>query len=163
MLMLDADGKIDRDFLLFYNLVSPDGLIVIDDADDSIFLSVSSAGEPFIDLKHRITHALVNCLHEKGFIKDLEMISNTLFCRSTGKTLSKETFLEIVIAPYRELVLSACGPSWMDLAFIAPRSSEARKALRIYDIFRRRLGFIKKIVYTLCFLKPRPGWHAFKS
>ncbi len=151
MLMLDADGKIDRDFLLFYNRVKPGGLIVIDDADDAIHLSVSSTGEPFVDLKHRITHILISRLAEEGFIKDLNMISNTLFCRSTGKKIHKDFFLQIAIESYRELVLSPCGIGWNDLALIAPRSSEALKVLKFYDKFSRYLNFFKRVKAKLTF------------
>lgn len=139
MLMLDADGRIDRDFFLFYELTKPGSLIVIDDADDCIFLSRNSSDEPYVDLKHRITHLLVDRFQGAGFISDLRMISNTLFCRSTGKALAREPFMDMVIEAYRELVFSAGGPGWNDLAIIAPRASQARKALDLYDSVSKKL------------------------
>jgi hypothetical protein len=151
MLMLDADGRIDRDFLLFYELTKPGSLIVIDDADDSIFLSLNSSGEPYVDLKHRITHLLVDRFQDLGLISDLRMISNTLFCRSTGITLAREPFMDMVIEAYRELVFSAGGAGWNDLAVIAPRASEARRALGLYDKISNKIRPVRKVFRRLGF------------
>lgn len=38
LMMLDADGRIDRDLMLFYNALPPGAPIVVDDADERVYL-----------------------------------------------------------------------------------------------------------------------------
>ena len=131
--MLDADGRIDRDFLLFYPKVNEGGIIVIDDAYPGIYLSLNFDGEAYVDLKHRITSLLAKAFHQAGFISDLEMVSNTLFCRSTAKQLNVEEFKSMALKAYRELVFSEAGGNWVDLFHLQSCPSRARKALSFYN------------------------------
>lgn len=58
MLVLDADGRIDRDLLLFRDRMTPDCLIVVDDIDGDVGASLSREGLA-LDLKHVISEKLV--------------------------------------------------------------------------------------------------------
>lgn len=136
MLMLDADGRIDRDFLLFYTKLPAGGLIVIDDADADVFLSFNADREAYVDLKHRITHLLVAALQENGYIRDLEMVANTLFCRSTGRELDGDAFRAMALEAYRGLVFSEVDGPWTDLAHLVRTPARARTALSFYNRFR---------------------------
>ena len=59
LLMLDADGRIDRDLLHFYESLASNAVIVIDDVDRELYLGRTHDGTPFIDLKHRISSLLL--------------------------------------------------------------------------------------------------------
>lgn len=133
MLMLDADGRIDRDFLLYYSKLKPGGQIVIDDADTEIFLSLNADKEAYIDLKHRITSLLVDRLNRSGYITDLEMVSNTLFCTSTGKRLETEEFKDLSLDAYRELVFAHADGNWEEITYLFNCPKRARRALELYD------------------------------
>jgi hypothetical protein len=145
MLMLDADGRIDRDFLLFYPKVKEGGIIVIDDADPGIYLSLNFDGEAYVDLKHRITSLLAKAFHQAGFISDLEMVSNTLFCRSTAKQLDVEEFKTMALKAYRELVFSEVGGNWVDLFHLQSCPGRARKALNYYNRASKMLSLFSRL------------------
>ena len=66
-LMLDADGHIHRDFLIFWDKLVDGAPIVIDDYD------------PDISVKHEITYHLVNRLVEWELIELRELIGGTFF------------------------------------------------------------------------------------
>lgn len=145
MLMLDADGRIDRDFILFYKKLKPGGLIVVDDADRGIYLSLNCDKEIYIDLKHRITSLMLDNLYKAGYIDDLKMVSNTLFCRATGKDLELTSFQELALGAYRELVFSHVDGNWEDLAYLNQFSGRARKALDFYNKCGRLLKPINRM------------------
>ena len=66
-IMLDADGRIDRDFSILCSRLAPRAMIVIDDYAD-------------IDrYKHRSTKGLVDQLMEWGLLQPTELLDNTLF------------------------------------------------------------------------------------
>src|SRR5438067_4494747 len=48
LLMLDADGRIDRDLLYFYDLLAPRAIIVVDDIDPEIFFGTTHDGTPYL-------------------------------------------------------------------------------------------------------------------
>jgi predicted O-methyltransferase YrrM len=137
MLMLDADGRIDRDFNYYYELVAKDGIIIIDDVDDNIFLNLNSDGEPYVDLKHRISNLLVSRYEDIGLIKDIEIISNTLFCRSTGVKIDRGVFEKVSLDAYRELVFASGKDYWYDLARIGENASKSLQALYWYEKFEK--------------------------
>ena len=72
LIMLDADGRIDRDFDLFFDRLAPGAAVIIDDVSPEI--RVKSLKKSFevhelrIDQKHRITHQLINLFERKGLI-----------------------------------------------------------------------------------------------
>lgn len=105
-LMLDADGRIDRDFLLFYRLLAPGAPIIIDDVDDNIYLGRNYEGELFLDLKHRISNLLINAYIERGYITKLKQVKNTAFCVKNDVILDEQEFVRLSLNCYRELVIN---------------------------------------------------------
>jgi predicted O-methyltransferase YrrM len=82
LLMLDCDGRIDRDFANLYDRVLPGGRIVIDDYEDRTHVRIMRRRRWVgVDLKHRLTFNLVNHFRENGYIEDLSVVRQTLFCR----------------------------------------------------------------------------------
>lgn len=68
LVMLDADGRIDRDFLFFYQKMPSGSMLVIDDVDDAIAFHKNPVGEVYIDQKFRITFLLLKKYEEMGLI-----------------------------------------------------------------------------------------------
>lgn len=82
LLMLDADGRLDRDFENFFNMVIPGSPIIIDDYEDRVGLRLGRRGRAVgIDLKSRLTFALANYFRDCGYIEDFRVVNQTLFAR----------------------------------------------------------------------------------
>jgi predicted O-methyltransferase YrrM len=132
LLMLDADGMIDRDLAYFYNLLSPGDPIVIDDIDDGIFLGQTANGTRYIDLKHRLTSLLLSTFVSEKYLTIEKTRHATAFCRRRERSLDPEEFGRLAISCYRELVFSTVsGDPWDDLFSFFDRRSEINQALKI--------------------------------
>lgn len=70
-LILDADGRIHRDLQAFWDLITPDTLIYIDDV------------HPTLATKHALTHRLVTHLIEAQLVKKTDAAENTWIMRRT--------------------------------------------------------------------------------
>lgn len=79
LILIDADGAIDRDFLIFYNFLLPGADIIIDDYENVKHLNHKSEKNPFG--KKYTTYLFVNYFLEKGLIEKITIINNTLFCK----------------------------------------------------------------------------------
>lgn len=79
LLVIDADGAIDREFNLFYDRVAEGGVVVIDDYNDYLKYFRISKHRVHIDAKHKVTKALVDYYVEEGFLKFDKMIESTWF------------------------------------------------------------------------------------
>ena len=110
MLVLDSDGRIDRDFSLFFDRVINGGSIVIDDYQDSILISKSENGGLLVDQKHKLTYNLLNLFLKEGYMeKNYDTIGQTVFLSKATLDSSKSVNgLESakIINAYRELVFS---------------------------------------------------------
>jgi len=69
----DADGKIYRDFDLFWPLLIPGGAIIIDD------YAKIAASNPVTDIKREMTNILVEKMIEWGLFKKVALIHATIF------------------------------------------------------------------------------------
>lgn len=117
MLVLDADGQIDRDLLYFYRRMEPGTPIVIDDVDSKIYFDVTYDGARYIDLKHRIVSMLLKKLEHAGYIRVIKRIENTAFCERGNTPLDKAIFVTDALECYRKLLhLEAVNPTWLELA-----------------------------------------------
>ncbi len=75
----DADGRIDRDFFLFWEKLIDGGLIVIDDYEkDGKYLKISDK-YPYGGMKCVTTFRLVNQFVDWGLIKITQILGNTVF------------------------------------------------------------------------------------
>lgn len=143
LLMLDADGRIDRDFLHFYNLLSPDAIIVIDDVDRGVYLSATHDGTPYVDLKHRITSLLLQALESHGFLRVEKTIHNTAFSRRGKRQMVDQEFSRLALSCYRELVFADLpGPEWKELVRWYDRRRDVRQAMQLRDAIP---GFVVSI------------------
>lgn len=68
-MMLDADGRIHRDFSLFWERIVPGGMIVVDDY------------HPSLSRKHERTYRLLNLFIEWGYFEPVELVKDTYIGR----------------------------------------------------------------------------------
>lgn len=134
-LLLDADGRIDRDLGYFYRRMSPGSPIVIDDVDEKVYLSRDHDGVPYIDLKHRISNLLLKAYEDRGFLRVRHRVENTAFCERGEALFDPAVFSEIAIRCYRALVFSSVDePIWNDLARWKEDARDVRLAMRGWEL-----------------------------
>lgn len=78
-LIHDADGRLDRDFFLFWPLLRPGGLIIIDDYENKPKYQPVSSQYPQGGIKLVVTYRLVNQLVEWGLLSIKEKKGATIF------------------------------------------------------------------------------------
>ncbi|WP_158234115.1 class I SAM-dependent methyltransferase [Oceaniglobus indicus] len=109
MLVLDADGRIDRDLLLFHARMTRNCLIVVDDIDGDVGASFTRGGLS-LDLKHVISEKLTSSLVAHGYLKLEKRVWNTSFFRAVDpQDWDEDEIRALAIACYRELVFLKAG------------------------------------------------------
>lgn len=109
MLILDADGRIDRDLLNFYNRLAPGAPVVIDDHVDRVRVQEVGPRSYRVDAKMRLTFLLVRAFVEQGIVQPCEQIDGTLLCRQHGP-LPAQLDPAAILAAYRQLVFTDGEP-----------------------------------------------------
>jgi hypothetical protein len=108
MLVIDADGRIDREFRLFYDRLLPGSHVVIDDARDVVRvkrLGRSGMGQRvFVDQKHRLTFQLLSLFQNRGLVTG-ENLEDTWFGTKKDQTFGSITEAEIIDV-YQSLVFA---------------------------------------------------------
>ena len=105
VLMLDVDGRIDRDIGLFYDRVIAGGDIIIDDVAEKVRLKPLGGRHFRIDQKYLISHLLVQELIKAGLVSDVSKEVDTVFAKKTEARVS-DLPPEAVLGAYRELVFA---------------------------------------------------------
>lgn len=82
----DADGRLDRDFELFWERVVPGGLIVVDDYANRPQFQHVSERSPDGGTKHVLTYELLNVLIDTGHFQPEEQIGDTVFGRKPAQS-----------------------------------------------------------------------------
>lgn len=77
----DADGRIDRDFALFWPILQPGGLIVVDDYAEKIKYRPASERYPQGGIKPMLTYRLLNQFMAWGLFETLRFVDGTIFGR----------------------------------------------------------------------------------
>ncbi len=107
LLMLDADGSIDRDLSYFYNNLKNNSPIIIDDCNDYVKLKYGDSNVINVDLKHKLTYHLVDFFIQEGILQQQKMIGNTFFGKKPSDVKNKINFADLdIIQVYRELVFT---------------------------------------------------------
>jgi len=134
LLLLDADGRIDRDLNYFYSRMKPGTPIIIDDADENIHLRKTHDGTNYLDLKHRITNLLIAAYVKEGLLIQESMVGQTAFCRRGDRPHDRDQFAQVSLACYRELVFSELASNhWHELAAWGASRGEVRNAVRLWN------------------------------
>ncbi len=104
MLVLDADGRIDRDLALFGPSLAPGAAVIVDDIDGKVSAAFRG-GRLAIDLKHVISKKLTSRFVEEGYLKFERRTVDTSFFRAEDPAnWDYGRMSDIAIACYRELV-----------------------------------------------------------
>jgi predicted O-methyltransferase YrrM len=77
--MHDADGRLDRDFFLFWPVLRPGGLIIVDDYANSPHFKPISERNPQGGIKSVMTFRLLNQMIEWGLFQPTRRMGNTIF------------------------------------------------------------------------------------
>jgi predicted O-methyltransferase YrrM len=78
MLVIDADGAVDRDFELFYNKLLPGSTVIIDDYSNYVRIKKDKK-ITHIDQKFRLTYMLVSFMEQANLLKKNKVIDSTYF------------------------------------------------------------------------------------
>lgn len=132
LLMLDADGRIDRDISLFYDRVVKGGPVIIDDVVDEVRLYRTRGGRYAIDQKLKIAHRLLEVMIKSGLLSSGQIVSETYFGEKLDKA-SLDVPPEAVLNAYRGLIFSEAAITKPNLKaillplaeFLSPRAVDA--------------------------------------
>ena len=109
-------GRIDRDLMALYEYLAPEAKMIIDDVDDGVFLGQTADEVHFVDLKHRITHLLLQRLKETGYLAVESIVHSTAFCERGDRKMDIPQFSKMALDAYREIVFFE--PQWATLGYL---------------------------------------------
>lgn len=111
-MILDADGRIDRDFGLFFDKLMPGAIVIIDDVSPGVrikpLVKKFDVHQVKIDQKHRISSLLLDVFCRYGLVEG-ELVGTTF-----GKKLSGGKFSDTsadVLEAYHHLVFAEASYS----------------------------------------------------
>lgn len=103
LLMLDCDGRIDRDLDYFFNGLLDNAPIIIDDYADRCRVNRKSGS---VDQKHKLTYHLANLYEEFSMIVKDHVEYQTLFAHKVPGALGIITPCDEVMECYAKLIRS---------------------------------------------------------
>lgn len=113
LMILDADGRINRDFGLFFDKLMPGAIVIIDDVSPGVrikpLVKKFDVHQVKIDQKHRISSLLLDVFCRHGLVEG-ELVGTTFF----GKKLSGGKFSDTsadVLEAYHHLVFAEASYS----------------------------------------------------
>lgn len=146
VLMLDADGSIDRDIGLFFNRVIPGGMIIIDDCADIVKVKRVGFSTTKIDSKLRLAFLLLSYFKSKGIISEGTQIKHTYFGEKLRGCRDDKLDLKEILEVYRQLVFTSAETSPLQSA----RALSIELLKRISPRFTQRL----RVLYRRHISKP---------
>lgn len=149
LLMLDADGRIDRDLLYFYDRMPIGSPIIIDDAQSLVALGCNYEDDFYVDLKHQTTWLLMEAFRAAGYLELDKMVCGTAFCRKTKSSLDHEQFRLISLGAYRELVFTKIkGNHWDELLEWHQNRDKVRQSLRLRSMMPEFLFQLRRLILS---------------
>lgn len=142
VLLLDADGRIDRDLLAIFHRIAPGGVIIIDDDADRVRLNRVGLASYKVDSKMRLTHLLTADLKRQGAITPTSKIKDTLFTRKSEKTVTLDPLQLLEV--YRELVFQEANYSplsWAKGRLIAGATRFTPESLQRARVIYRKMAY----------------------
>jgi predicted O-methyltransferase YrrM len=152
LLLLDADGCIDRDLAILYDRLSPSCTIGIDDYDGKVSI-IDVNAQRALDQKHRITRLLADAFTAQGLLLPPVTIENTAFFKKGHATDATAQIRDAALPMYRELVFCDVGGLFDSrgrryFATVAPdpsvKSILASKAPFLRPVYRIAKGLLKR-------------------
>lgn len=105
LLMLDADGRIDRDLAALHARLASDCAIIVDDVEDRIYVHPTWRGLR-IQQKHRLSHLLVDAYVRHGLLDRREALGQTGWYAMGPARLPAEEIEHLALGAYRQLVMT---------------------------------------------------------
>jgi predicted O-methyltransferase YrrM len=105
ILILDADGRIDRDLAALYDRLSPGCKIMIDDVDDNVYVT-DYVTDTVIDQKHRLSYLLAERFQAVGLLQREGVVQDTAFFTKGTAQLTGDDISRLALSAYRELVFA---------------------------------------------------------
>lgn len=109
MLMLDCDGRIDRDLAAFFDAMPAGAPIVVDDVADKVRIKRNGQGWR-VDQKHRLTLLLARSLAAHGLIEWQWTCGNVWGGVKMHDAYFADWHPSAILGCYRELVFADAGP-----------------------------------------------------
>lgn len=107
LLVLDADGRIDRDLVLFRDSLIDGATIIIDDIRGGPKVTAVEESTRWIDYKHLISEAILSALVEAQLLRLIEIVEATAICELVNKKLwTDQQLIQIALQQYRKLVFT---------------------------------------------------------
>ena len=105
LLLIDADGCVDRDLSVLNPYLSPACKIIVDDAIDSIKIN-PMRGMTILDQKHRLSATIVEFMKNEGYLTEEALVCETRFCRRGETELDSNAIQLLALPAYRGLVFA---------------------------------------------------------
>ena len=105
LLLIDADGRVDRDLSELYPRLSPDARVVIDDVVDQVFAE-KKGGSWYIMQKHRLTYLIATALCREGLLLEDRRVAQTVFYRRGRAERASGEIRELAFAAYSKLAFA---------------------------------------------------------
>lgn len=145
ILVLDADGRIDRDLILYKDYLSDDTVIIIDDIDGGPKLS-RSLNNLSIDLKHVAVQSLLKQLTTNQIIHVDYVVKNTAICRPIRPDeWTCEMLMHHAIVAYRNLVFTKISEKLFLKRFVLVSIKNNRVMKMLLPIFKLPFNVIKYV------------------
>lgn len=138
LVLIDADGAIDRDLALLFDRLAPDAVVAIDDVDGEVHAHPAPGGWT-IDQKHRLTRLLCDALCARDVLRHEATICATGFYRKGAARLSPEEWSALALDAYRQLVFAPIARSRIGSLARVRRAAVARFP-RLASLVRRLRG-----------------------
>ena len=135
LLLIDADGCIDRDLSALFSRLRTEASIIIDDVVDRAFVRKGPAGWEIFQ-KHRLTHHLVDACCTHGLLVEQRRVFQTGFFLKGPAERLPENFTELSLNAYRHLTHCLIAPGQMG-ARAAARRFAGRFLPRLVSAYRR--------------------------
>ena len=139
LLLIDADGRIDRDLAALWRRLRPGCAIVIDDCDDQIYIH-RRGRRLHIDQKHRITHMLIAALIDAGLLVPDGAVGQTSWFRKGEAPGGAGEIERLALPAYRDLVSAEIGADMFSVkrAIYGLAVSRAPWLVRAWHEYRKR-------------------------
>jgi hypothetical protein len=136
LLLIDADGRIDRDLALLHERLAPDAPVIVDDIDDAAFF-VMLAGRLTFNQKHRATHLLIDRFIGAGLLVPDTPSGQTGWYRKGAAAFTPGEIERLALPAYRELIYApmkalgaAAGLKWNAYRLVTARAPWLGRAWR---------------------------------
>jgi len=139
LVLIDADGRIDRDLAALWERMRPGCAIVIDDLDDQIYLE-RRGRKLRVDQKHRLSHLLAEAFVGAGLLVRDGSVGQTAWFRKGDVEAGPAEIERLALPAYRALVYAELGSRAFSLkrGLYGLAASRAPWLVRAWRKFRGR-------------------------